>query len=346
VGTLGATAQEKLSRTLERSFDMGRGGELHLENKYGNVLFKGWDQDRVSVKVSIKVDHKKKESAQVLLDRIRPKFTATGGLLAISTEIENRKKGWLADFINSTLPIGVDRGNVQIDYEIYLPQGTDLRVGNKFGDVAIEDWNGDFTAQIEHGNLWLGNDLEKADIQMTFGRLRAKDLGRAKIELGNGELRMEDAQVLRLTSNGGEIRINKVDRLEIQSNKDELDIHQVGQLMGDMKFSVLRLGRLDQALDLHLKIVDLQIQEIAPPATKLHFEQEASDIDLWVSGFSHRFHATLEEGVVRLPKSFENVDSDLLDKSRKLREIQATYGRDQTGLISIKGQKGIITLHE
>ena len=325
---------------------MGQGGELHLENKYGNVLFKGWGQERVSIKVSIKVDHKKKESAQELLDRIKPKFTSTGGLLSINTEIENKKKGWFADFINSTLPLNVDRGNVQIDYEIYLPQGTDLRVGNKFGDVAIEDWNGDFNAQIEHGNLWLGNDLDNADIRMTFGRVRAKNLGRAKIELGNGELRMDNAEVLRLSSNGGEIRINKVKRLEIQSNKDELDIHQVGHLLGDLKFSVLNLGRLAQDLDLVLKIVDLQILEIANPSSKLYFEQEASDIDLWVTGFSHRFHASLEEGVVRLPKSFENVNSDLLDKSRKFREIEATYGKEKKGLISIKGQKGIVTLHE
>src|SRR5690606_15478274 len=318
LGTLGAMAQEKLSRTLERSFAMGRDGELHLENRYGNVLFKGWDQEKVSVKVSIKVDHKKKESAQELLDRINPMFTTTGGLLSINTEIENRKKGWLADFINSTLPLNVDRGNVQIDYEIYLPKDMDLRVGNKFGDVAIEAWNRDLHAQIEHGNLWLGNDLDKADIQMAFGRVRAKNLGRAKIELGNGELRMDNAGVLRLTSDGGDIRINKVDRLEIQSNKDELDIQQVGQLLGEMKFSVISLGRLVQDLDLGLNIVDLQILDIDGPTSKLYFEQEASDIDLWVAGFSHRFHASLEEGVVRLPKNFENVNSDLLDKSRKL----------------------------
>src|SRR5690606_24486803 len=131
LGTLGAMAQEKLSRTPERSFAMGRDGGLHLGHRYGNVLLQGWDREKVAVRVSIKVDHKKKQSAQELLDRINPEFTATGGLLSINTEIENRKKGWLADFINSTLPLGVDRGNVQIDYEIYLPKGTDLRVGNK-----------------------------------------------------------------------------------------------------------------------------------------------------------------------------------------------------------------------
>src|SRR5690606_2517412 len=106
------------------------------------------------------------------------------------------------------------------------------------------------------------------------------------------------------------------------------------------------LGRLVQDLDLVLNIVDLQILDIVGPTSKLYFEQEASDIDLWVAGFSHRFHASLEEGVVRLPKNFENVNSDLLDKSRKLREIEATYGQEKKGLISIKGKKGIVTLHE
>ena len=346
MGAPGTRAQEKRSTTMERSFEMGQDGELQLENKYGNVLFKGWELAKVSVKVTVRVEEGKRESAQELLSRIEPVFTATGGLLSIKTEIRNKKKGWLADFFNSTLPLGGDNGNIQIDYEISLPKGADLRVDNKFGDVAIEDWNGDLKAKIGHGNLWLGNDLEKADIQMAFGRVRAKDLGRGNIELDNGELRMENAEVLRLASNGAEISINNVNRLEVQSNKDELEINEVGDFMGDLKFSVVNLRRLTRDLDLALKIVDLQILEIANPASKIYFDQEASDIDLWVTDFSHRFHASLEEGVVRLPKSFAEVKSNLLDKSRKLREIDAAFGKERTGLISIKGQRGIVTLHE
>ena len=95
-----------------------------------------------------------------------------------------------------------------------------------------------------------------------------------------------------------------------------------------------------------MKIADFRVRKILNKDAEVNIEQESSDISLAVAGFSHQFSATLEQGVVRLPKSFENVDSKLLDKGRKLREIRATYGDAQTGRISIGGLKGIVTLND
>jgi len=82
------------------------------------------------------------------------------------------------------------------------------------------------------------------------------------------------------------------------------------------------------------------------PTAEISIEQESSEIRLVVTDFSHRFNATIEQGVVRLPKSYENVNSNILDKGKKLREIEATYGNEKEGLIVIKGLKGIVTLQE
>jgi len=49
---------------------------------------------------------------------------------------------------------------------------------------------------------------------------------------------------------------------------------------------------------------------------------------------------------VRLPKSFHDVDSEMLDKGKKLREINAVYGKKVQGRISITGKKGVVLLKE
>ncbi len=340
------TAQERVSKTVEKSFSLTDDGELLLENKYGNITLTGWNQDRVSVKIDIKVNHRKYDTAKDLLRRINPEIKSGSGYVSIVSEIANKNTGWFADFFNRTNPIDADRSRVQIDYEVFLPQKAELNITNRFGDVLIEGWSGELRTLIEHGDLWISDDLNKADIILKFGKVRARNLNYASLNLKNGELDMESSKSLRLNTSGTEMNMATVNSLEIYSNKDDIALDEVGAIYGSLKFSTLNLGRLTQDVDLDMKISDFRISEISDPEVAIAVEQESSDINLTVTNFSHRFEATLEQGVVRLPKSFENVNSSMLDKGKKLREIQATYGKTKGGLISIKGVKGIVTLND
>lgn len=343
---MAVSAQERVSKKVEKSFALTNTGELILENKYGNISLTGWDQDKVSVKIDIKVNHRKYDTAKDLLNRINPEIKSSSGYVSVVSEISNKNTGWFADFFNRTNPIDVDRSRVQIDYEVFLPNKAKLKVTNRFGDVFIEDWSGPLTTLIEHGDLWLSEDLNKADVVLKFGKLRARNLDYASLNLKNGELDMENAKSLRLNSSGTEMNMSSVNSLEIYSNKDDIAIDEVGTIYGDLKFTTLNLERLSQDVDLSMKIADFRVRQITNPDSELTIEQESSDINLTVTDFSHRFDATLEQGVVRLPKSFENVNSTMLDKGKKLREIKGTYGNGKTGLISINGIKGIVTLND
>ena len=341
-----STAQERLSKTIEENFPLGNGGELMLENKYGNLTITGWNQDRVSVKIDVKVNHRKYDTAKDLLGRIDAEIKSSNGYVSIASKISNKNTGWFADFFNRNNPIDVDRSRVQIDYEVFLPKKAKLKVTNRFGDVVIEDWSGELTTLIEHGDLWVNEDLGKADIILKFGKIKARNLNYASLNLKNGELNMNKAKSLRLNSSGTDVALGQVNALEIYSNKDDISMEEVGTIYGNLKFTTLNLENCSQDLDLTLKIADLRVRQISNATAEISIEQESSDIMLTVTDFSHRFDATLEQGVVRLPKSFENVDSKLLDKGSRLREIRATYGTEKKGLISINGIKGIVTIND
>ena len=340
------TAQERMSKIVERSFELSDAGEFQIENKYGNIDVTGWEQDKVAIKVSIRVNHRKKESAQSLLGRINPEFKSGSNYVAVVSKITKKNTGWFADFFIKTNPVDFDKSHVQIDYEVFLPAKAELRVTNRFGDVVIESWSGPLNALVEHGDLWVTEDLNKVDIVLKFGKVRTQDLEYANLNLKNGELEMENSNRLRLSSSGTDMNINAVKFLEIYSNKDDIAIEEIGSVSGSLKFTTLGIQRLMKEVDLDTKITDFRIAQFIEPRAEISFEQESCEITLNVSGFSHRFTATLEQGVVRLPKAFENVNSKVLDKGRRLREIEATYGEDQSGFISINGTKGIITINE
>ena len=344
--TMVGTAQERVSKIIEKSFPLKENGELQLENKYGTITLTGWDQQNVKVVMNAKVNHRKREDAQELLDRIHPEIKSNSSFISVVSVIANRNSGWFADFFNKANPIDTDRSRVQIDYEVFLPKKAKLDITNRFGDILIEDWSGSLNVVLEHGDLWLNESLNKADIQLAFGKIRAKNLDYTTIILDNGELTMDEAKNLRLTTEGSEIKIGKVNALELNSNKDDIAINEVGSVFGSLKFSTFKLQRLMDDAGLDLKIADFVIYSIGQADAQIIIEQESSDITLNVGEFSHLFDATLEQGVVRLPKSFENVRSDMLDNGKKLRKIEATYGDSKTGHISISGSKGIVTIND
>jgi len=302
-------AQEKVSKTVTKKFALTDAGKLHLENKYGNINFFGWDKDEVSVSIAISVNHKKKENAEDLLKRIKPTFQNNSNYVSISYQIAEKSRSFLAKLLDET-PFDFDRSNVQINYTVNLPRKTELKVTNTFGDVIIEDWTGKLRAKVEHGDLWINDNLNNADITMKYGKLRANNISYGCLDLKNSELDMGDSKNLRINSSGTDIE---------QLTKD---------------------------VDLTLKIADFRVTKITNAAVDIAIKQESSKINLNINDFPHQFEATIEQGLVRLPKSFKNIDSEILDKGKKLRQIKATYGNGAPGNISINGKKGVVLLKE
>jgi len=342
----GVIAQETVSKKIEKTYKMTNTGELHLQNKYGNINLFGWDKEETSVVISIIVNHRKKENAQDLLKRISPVIREGDNYVSVTYEITDKSSSFFGNLFEKANPFDYDRSNIQIDYTIYVPIKAELTIANTFGDVIIEDWVGKLRADVEHGDLWINENLNRADIDMRYGKLRAKSINYGTISLKNGAFDMENAKSLKVTSSGTDIQIEKVTSFEFFSNKDEVTIDEVGTLYGTLKFSTIEVNRLTKDVDLTLKVTDFRISKISDPMADITIDQESSEISLNISDFSHRFEATLEEGLVRLPKSFENVDSKLLDIGKKLREIHATYGNEKQGKISITGRKGVVLLKE
>ena len=343
---LSVTAQEQASKKITKSYTLTDKGTLQLENKYGNLNLKGWDKDKVSVTIAITVTQRKKDNAEALLQRIR--FTAQehDEFVSLGYDISEKSSGWFARLLDESNPFDYDQSDIQIDYTVYMPKNAELKVTNTFGDVYIEDWTGKLKALVAHGDVWIGENLNKADISMRYGKLDAQNINYASITIKNGELDMGDSKSLRLNSSGTDSSLHTVTSFEISSNKDAITIEEVGTLFGSMKFTTLELNRLRKEVDVTLRIADFRVAEITNPSVDIAIEQESSEISLNVSNFSHLFDATLEQGLVRMPKSFENIASKMLDKGKKLREIKANYGKGKQGRISITGRKGVVLLKE
>lgn len=339
-------AQEQVSKQLKEAYEMTNSGELYLENKYGDVTVTGWDRDNVSITVDITVTHRKLDNAKNLLDRISLNIKEIDDFITVTSEISEKSTGFFAKYFNKANPFDFDRSNVQIDYTIQLPSNAELDITNKFGDVIIGDWSGKLKANVEHGDVWINKDINNADVALKYGKLRAKTVNYGNIRVKNGSVDVEESRDLRINSSGTDVKIDRVSSLEIYSSKDEITIEEVGAIHGDLKFTNMQLNNVDDQINLTMKIADFRVSKVRSPDATIVIDQESSEVSLTISDFSFRFDATLEEGLLRLPKSFKNVETKMLNRGKRVRKITATYGKGSSGEISITGIKGAILLKE
>ncbi len=340
------TAQEKVSKTITETYALTNTGEFHLNNKYGDVTINGWDKNSLVVTMDITATHKKKEYAENLLERINPEVKELSGLVSITSEISEKSTNFFARYFNKVNPFDFDRSNIQINYTVYLPSNAELEITNVFGDVIIEDWNGKLKGDIQHGDVWINKDLNNADITVRYGKLRAKSINYGNIRLKNGSMDLSESRDLRINSSGTTIAIEKVSSLEIYSSKDEIRIEELGSVYGELQFTNMQSKMVSGVIDLSMKIADFKVAKISAPTVGISLDQESSEISLNIAGLAFKFDATLEQGLLRLPKSFENVNSEIIDKGRRIREITASYGDNPEGKISIRGKKGVVLLKE
>ena len=130
------------------------------------------------------------------------------------------------------------------------------------------------------------------------------------------------------------------------SNKDKVNIKNIENISGDFKFSTVTLENLTQEINATLKVTNLNITKISNSNAVVALIQESSDITIDVSGLNFDFKAYLQEGTLRIPKTFKNIDNKVIDKNQKIRDIKAVYGNPTSGKFNFKGYKGSISLQD
>jgi len=197
-------AQEtKLSKSINKTFDVSGKLNLEITNKYGNVIVDTWSKDDVELKIEILAFGRDESAAEKLMERVEFDFKHSEDFLEIES-VFDRKKSFFRDLVNAVGDYSssiLSKQRLQVNYELNVPETTtSISVDNRFGDVHIADIDGRINIKLSHGNLRVNNLNDYAKISVNYGSAKIKSLIEGNINLKGAELEMEYASKLRLTS--------------------------------------------------------------------------------------------------------------------------------------------------
>ncbi|GAB2969755.1 hypothetical protein GCM10027048_45840 [Hymenobacter coalescens] len=327
----GTLAAEK-ARKISRSFRAVPGRPLTVETRYGRVQVNTWARNEIKAEVDIVARADEDGKAQQLLDMIQvlmQEQPAEGGLLLQTRLGEMPKECWSRQRI------------YEINYTIWMPKNTPLKVKNTFGDVSVTgDLTGAADLAVGYGSLRTGRlDGARNSIRLNNGSAVLPYVRQATIEANHARLRLEEGNVVDLRNNGSDIDMGTVQSLTVHSKYGDVNLGTVYNLQGSTGYSRFSIDKVAEQLDMKVQYCPaFEVRTTGRNFRRISLDGGYSTILLnFPDDAGFNFDVNSENGKVLMDKRLVKVRSE--ESSPSNTEMQGQYGAAQAkpaGNVNIK----------
>lgn len=280
------------TKTSSKSFDVKPGVLLDFRTEFADVKAHNWDKQKVSVEATITVEASSQSKANDRFERIKLKIDGNKDLVSIINSIESNF-------------FGKKNNNINIEFLIYYPSNSKLKLNMEFGSAFFENIEGATDINVEYGSF-NAKDLSNTsnEIEISFGKFQVSKLGGGDVEIDYGGCNIDEATTLNLrTSFSGNVNIEKINDLMLKSSYDKVSIGQANSIQGSLEFSAFTLDQLTKSIDMKAAYGSFKVYSIAKDFELIDLNSEFCSLKLYVdedSNFS--FYTDVELGSFNYPK--------------------------------------------
>ena len=294
------------TKSTSKSFDVKAGVLLDINTEFGEIKAYNWDKQKISVEATITVNAGSQSKADERFKRIKLEIEGGKDLVSIISRIES-------GFFNKS------SNNISIDFIIYYPANSRLKLNSEFGSAFFEDINGATDIDVEYGNFNANNLYSTNNkIQVSFGKFQASSVAEGNIEIEYGGCEIEESNKLNLrTSFSGNVNLEKVGDLILKSSYDKVSIGEAKSITGSLEFSGFKLDQLQKNLKMKTAYGSFKVYSIAPDFELIDLSSEFCSLKLYVDENSNfTFYTDVELGSFNYPKekiTITNFQKDVTD---------------------------------
>jgi hypothetical protein len=241
-----ATADD-FTKTYQGKYEVDKGANLVIINKFGDIQCQAWDESSVSIVVAVKVEASSQERADKVFDKINVSLSGSRTKVEGTTSVEN-----------------INNADFSINYEIHIPRWINLDLDNRFGDIYLDETVGVAVINLEYGAMEANSfNGPKTELTVKFSDAEAGFMKDGNLSIEYSEWESKGAENLRVYSRFTEIAIEKVSMLNLDSQYDEVNIGTAGEVIAVSRFSELEFARINGDFDFDIEYGELDADYIS-----------------------------------------------------------------------------------
>ena len=335
-----AQLQVEQRRRLSRTFVVPKQGRaFSLDTRYGRVQVSTWSKSEIKVEAELVARAETDAGARQVLEALDVQwldYDARTGGVAVSTQFGPELRGRAGGC------------RYQVNYTVWLPRTTALRLYDSFGDVTLNnDLRGNTELAVEYGTLRTARlEGPRNLVRIANGDCRIAFAGRASIDASYAQLRLDEGTTIDLRNNYSDVEIGTVQDLTVHSKYGDVALGTVRNLRGSSGYSRFTVERLSEALDMAVRYCpDFVVRNLGPNFRQVNLDGGFSSIRLGCAATpAFRFDVSTEQGQLLVDKNLVRVLSqeDGPQTSDVLGVFGALLPAQRSGNVNIKVRYGTV----
>ncbi len=322
------SAQFTDSKEIKKAFKVTHETRIEISNKYGKIALNTWDKDSVVVDINVKVEEKKLSKLEKSMEEIDFDFLSSQYFLVIRTKVGENRSTLEKELLKFKETVLQSDGNVEINYTVWLPKNNVLRVENKFGDIFMDDYNGEIDLDLSNGNLKSHDFTGKTNITLNFADATINQIKTGRLDCNYSDLYIREADLLRINSKSSNFEILEVKELNTDTRRDKFKIRMADLIDAEGSFSSFRINELNDRITLRADYTDMDVEKIATDFSNIFVEAKSTDINLYFPAESNfNFEITHTKTEVDLCKEITTEETKVLDEKEGKVKLLGNFGK-------------------
>lgn len=319
-------AGQEFTNQVVRAYKISNATSVDVYNKYGKIHVVTWDKDSVKFVIDIRIRNKDEEKLKKIKNSISFEFTPAEYYVMAKTRIGDGSEDAFKDIKDIAGSYFSSQNQIVIDYTVMVPTFTTLKLENKFGDIYLDDREGNLNLILSYGNFKANNLNGNCTLKLSSGDAEINTLVDGNISISYSNLHVIRAGTLSLESRSSNVNVDVVSDLTLRSRRDKLILPDVSKLKGDSYFSEFSVIGLKSELDYIFRYGSLTIENVEKTFSSIAIISEYADIRLaFAKGSSYDLEITHHpDALLSYPRTMGSLDVKTATTGEKLK---TTFGR-------------------
>jgi len=235
-------------KNISKSYAVNPDGLVQISNSYGNIYLTLWDENKVSIQITIKVTGNNEKKVVEKMNSIDVVFDASSSKVSAITTFENTK--------NSSNNI-----NYEINYTVKIPRNGSISLTNKYGNIEVPKLNGTSNIVCQYGDVNLGDFKNKTNtIKLSYSSNSTfESFDKMTLNCQYSHLTFQNINHIDIDGNYNTFNFQNVETLSIATNYSKIYSKSIQKFTCNGNYLTLKLGEIGNRLQINSNYSEINL---------------------------------------------------------------------------------------
>lgn len=320
-------------KSIKKTYIVNSNAGIDIDNKYGSITVSTWDEDKIDLDITIKVNGPNENWVNEKLNGIDVDITALKSMVTAITKIGN-----------SSLKSKGSSNSFEINYVIKIPKNGTVKLNNKYGNIATLDLESTTDINCKYGKITLGKLNGSSNrVQIEYCQNSAIDyIKNGTIEARYSGLKINDSRNLILDTNYTDLIISDGNTVKYDCNYGNFKFQKINSLSGSGNYLTIDVAEISNTINIDANYSKINIGIITEKANNVNINSGYSDVHLGYDiNYTFDFDITTKYGNIKKDNS---LDISLTENKSTSKKISGYHKKKGQNRVTVNSNYGNVSL--